>query len=71
MVKCFMLTYEITTPESKLEEGEAESISLPTSEGEITILSHHIPVISTLGAGEIVIRKGNEESFFATEGNSA
>ncbi|MAG11886.1 MAG: ATP synthase F1 subunit epsilon [Parcubacteria group bacterium] len=63
-----MLTYEITTPEEKLEEGEATSISLPTSDGEITILPHHIPLISTLGAGEIIIRKDKEEFYYATEG---
>jgi len=63
-----MLMYEITTPEAKLEDGEASSISLPTSDGEITILPHHIPLISTLGAGEIIIRKGKEEFYYATEG---
>lgn len=63
-----MLTYEITTPEMQLETGEADSISLPTPDGQITVLAHHIPLISALGAGEIIIRKGKEESYFASEG---
>lgn len=62
------LTYDITTPERKVEEGSASYITLPTTQGYITILPNHVPLISTLGAGEIVIRKDNEEAFFATEG---
>lgn len=63
-----MLTYEITTPEKQLEIGKAESISLPTPDGQITILSHHVPLVSVLGAGEIVIRTKDGESYFASEG---
>lgn len=63
-----MLTYEITTPERQLESGEADSVSVPTPDGQITILSHHVPLVSVLGAGEIVIRSGGEESYYASEG---
>lgn len=36
-----------------LFEGETDSISLPTSDGEITVLKGHIPLITILKEGEI------------------
>lgn len=62
------LKYQITTPERIVEEGTADAVMLPTTEGYITILPNHIPLVSTLGAGEIMIRKNGEEFYFATEG---
>lgn len=32
-------------------EGSAESVTLPTTSGEITILAKHIPLISSLKSG--------------------
>jgi F-type H+-transporting ATPase subunit epsilon len=40
-------------------EGEAEVLSLPTTDGEISVLENHIPLVTTLGSGEIKIRKGS------------
>jgi len=40
-------------------EGEAEVLSLPTTEGEISVLENHIPLVTTLGVGEIKIRRGS------------
>ncbi len=34
-------------------EGEATSVSIPTPLGEMTVLDHHIPMISTVSPGEI------------------
>jgi F-type H+-transporting ATPase subunit epsilon len=60
-----MLRVELITPERTVFEGEADSISLPTPDGEITILPHHIPLISLVIAGSILVRKGSEEKLFA------
>ncbi len=62
------LHYDIITPQGAVASGDAVSISLPTGEGEITILPNHIPLISTLGAGELTIRSEKETTYFATEG---
>ena len=56
---------EIITPERVVFQGEADSVSLPTSEGEITILPHHIPLISIMVPGSVLVRQGNEEQLFA------
>jgi F-type H+-transporting ATPase subunit epsilon len=60
------LTYTIVTPERIVAEGEAESISVMTSMGEITVLPHHVPLLALMKAGEMRIWNGNEESLLAT-----
>lgn len=60
---------EIITQEQKVfEEPEATMVIIPGSEGEMGILPHHAPVLTTLGFGELVIRKGNAEERFAVYG---
>jgi F-type H+-transporting ATPase subunit epsilon len=46
-------------------EGDIDSISLPTPDGEITILPHHIPLISIVMPGTLTVRRGEQEQFFA------
>lgn len=60
---------ELVTQERKLfEEKEADIILVPAIEGEMGILPHHAPVLTTLGFGELVVRKGNAEERFAIYG---
>lgn len=56
---------ELITPEGTTYSGDAESITLPSGEGEITVLNHHIPLMSSLRPGTVIIRHSGEESFFA------
>ncbi|MBP7134238.1 ATP synthase F1 subunit epsilon [Patescibacteria group bacterium] len=46
----------LVTPERIVSEYEAESLSVPTSNGEITILPHHIPLVALLTGGVLRIR---------------
>jgi F-type H+-transporting ATPase subunit epsilon len=62
------LTLEIVTPERLAFSGEVDSVNCPGIEGELGILPHHAPLVSTLGIGELRIRKGGEEEFFAIAG---
>ena len=34
-------------------DGEASQVTLPTTDGEITVLKNHIPLITTLKSGSI------------------
>ena len=36
-----------------LFQGEVEKVTIPTSQGEITVLDHHIPLITTVLPGSI------------------
>lgn len=60
------LTYTIVTPERIVQEGEADSVSVMTSLGEITILPQHIPLVALMKAGEMRIKNGKEEMLLAT-----
>jgi len=59
---------EIVTPERLAYSDEVDAVVLPGSEGEIGVLPHHAPLVSTLGVGELRIRKGGTEESFAIVG---
>ena len=48
-----MIHFKIVTPEKVVYEDEVAQCTIPTTEGEITVLPHHIPLISILNAGEL------------------
>lgn len=60
-----MIHVNILTPDETIYKGEATSLTLPTADGEITVLPGHIPLISILAAGTIVLRTGTEEHLYA------
>ena len=51
-----------------LFDGEAESLTVPGTAGEMTILGHHEPLITTLKPGTITVRSAGGEKTFAVEG---
>lgn len=60
--------FKIATPERVMLDVEVESLTLPTSLGEITVLPHHIPLVANLVPGEIKYRTKTKENFFAVSG---
>lgn len=62
------LTLEIVTPERQAYADEVDAVFCPGTEGEFGVLPHHAPLLSTLGVGELRIRKGGEEEYFAIAG---
>jgi F-type H+-transporting ATPase subunit epsilon len=59
---------EIVTPERLAYSEEVDSVNLPGGEGELGVLPHHAPLVSTLGIGELRIRRGGQEELFAIAG---
>ena len=59
------INLQIITPEKIAYEGEIDQVTLPTTDGEITILADHIPLISTMKHGELTIKNGDEEVLMA------
>jgi F-type H+-transporting ATPase subunit epsilon len=59
---------EIVTPERLAYEDTVDAVVLPGSQGELGVLPHHAPLVSTLGIGELRIRKGGQEETFAIVG---
>jgi F-type H+-transporting ATPase subunit epsilon len=62
------LLLEIVTPERQVFSEEVDSVVCPGVEGELGVLPHHAPLLTTLGVGELRIRRGGEEEFFAIAG---
>jgi len=56
---------KIVTPEKVVYENTVEAVSIPTIDGEITVLPGHIPLISGVKAGELRIKKGAAEELFS------
>jgi F-type H+-transporting ATPase subunit epsilon len=57
--------FKILTPDQILFDKEIVSATLPTMEGEITILANHIPLVSAMSIGQVMVRlaDGSEERF--------
>ena len=62
------IKFKIVTPERIVYEDEIDQVTLPTADGEITVLPNHIPLISILVSGELDLRKGGEEIAMAVSG---
>jgi F-type H+-transporting ATPase subunit epsilon len=56
---------EIVAPVGKIFEGEVKSVTLPGSDGEMGILDGHSPLVTTLKAGVIDIKKDSGEELVA------
>lgn len=60
-------TFTIATPDTTLFHGAVLSVNCPGSEGELTILAHHTPFVTTLKAGEIRVKTEHETRTFPIE----
>jgi F-type H+-transporting ATPase subunit epsilon len=58
----------IVTPERVVYSDSVESVTIPTQEGEITVLENHVPLVGILRAGELVIRKKEQALPLAVSG---
>ena len=61
---------EIISPERIIFSGEAKMVTLPSHEGDMSILKNHISIITFLRPGIIKVKKndGNFEEFFVQDG---
>ena len=61
---------DIVTPEKKIfSENNVLSVNVPGIEGDLEILSNHIPIITFLKPGRINIEaEGSKKSFFISDG---
>lgn len=59
---------DIVTAERQVYSDEVDVIVAPGFDGELAILPHHAPLMTTLLPGELRVRQGNEEFFMAVTG---
>lgn len=59
---------QIITQEKVVYEGDAESLTLPTAEGEISVLAGHTALVAIAREGEMVIAHGGKRTHLAVIG---
>ena len=64
------LHFELVSPARLLFSGDVASVILPGSEGEMTILPNHAPLLATLKPGVVTVGKdsGSSERIFVRGG---
>ena len=62
-------TVEIISPDKSILKAEANEVMIPSYEGQMGILKDHIPLITFLRPGLIIIKENSgEKKFFIEEG---
>ena len=56
---------EIVTPDGIAFSDQVEMVTLPGSEGQLGVLPHHIPLMTQIVPGEIIVRKDGKDRLFA------
>jgi len=59
------LTLEIVTPGAVVYSKAVQMVTLPAVEGQIGILPQHVPLLTRIVPGEIIVRRNAEEEFLA------
>jgi F-type H+-transporting ATPase subunit epsilon len=65
------LTLEIVTPEARVYSDTVDNVVIPTVEGEIGVLPGHIPLLTQVDHGELLVTKGNTTQLLAVGGGFA
>ena len=60
-------TVEVISPDKTILKSEAEEVVIPSYEGLMGILKDHIPLITYLRPGQIIIKNQNEKCYFVQE----
>jgi F-type H+-transporting ATPase subunit epsilon len=59
------LRLEIVTPEAVAYAQDVQMVTLPAVDGQIGILPHHVPVLTRVVPGEIIVQKDGQQEFIA------
>ena len=62
------LALDIIAPIKVVLSEEVDEVTLPTIDGEITVLPNHVNLLTKIASGEMIIRKGTKTDLFAITG---
>jgi len=65
------IKFQIITPERVVFSEDVDQVSVMTAMGEITVLPHHLPLITVLKPGELRYKQNGEEKVIAVSGGFA
>lgn len=59
---------EIVSQDRSVFEGDVDMVTIPGKDGDMGILPHHAPLLSTIRPGVIKVRRSKEELLFTITG---
>jgi F-type H+-transporting ATPase subunit epsilon len=59
---------DIVTAERIVISEDVDTLIAPGIEGQLGILPHHVPLMTILNSGKLLVRKGKEDRDFAISG---
>ena len=59
------LRLEIVTPDAVVYSDDVEMVTLPGVEGQMGILPQHVPLMTEMVPGEMIVRKSGQDRFLA------
>ena len=59
------LKLEIVTPDAIVFSEDVQMVTMPAVDGQIGVFPHHVPLLTQIVPGEIIVRKDGRESFVA------
>jgi F-type H+-transporting ATPase subunit epsilon len=59
------LKLEIVTPDHVAYSDDVHMVTLPALEGQMGILPHHVPMLTQIVPGEMIVRKDGRDTFLA------
>lgn len=62
------LHLEIISPEKVVFSENVDEVIVPTTTGQITVLPHHVSLFTQIAPGELTIKRGGGEDYFAVTG---
>src|SRR5512135_2505870 len=62
---------EIVSQDRTVFQGDVDMVVLPGAGGEMGVLPHHAPVLTTLKSGVVKVRRSGKEEIFAVAGGVA
>jgi F-type H+-transporting ATPase subunit epsilon len=66
-----LLNFELVSPERRLAAAEAETVTIPGMEGDLTAMANHAPFLTTMRPGYVVVRTGSSEDGYLVTGGFA
>ena len=63
-----MLKVSVISPEKLLFEGEVDALTAPAFDGEVGILTDHVPMMTLLGKGTLRLGAAGSAGSFQVEG---
>ncbi len=62
------LQVELVTPEGRTLSEEADFVLAPGVDGDLGVLPHHIPLLTPLRNGQVIVRNGDAEHILFVAG---